>query len=319
LPEPSASAPTIEVRVIAIRYLTETINLFELQPLGRLPLPAWTPGAHIDVHLRGALIRQYSLIGDDAPPDRYCIAVKREANGRGGSRQMHQLRVGQIIEISAPRNNFPLALTDAPNILFAGGIGITPILSMARKLERDGLQWTLHYCCPSRQTMPFRASLESMAHVRLRFDDENPGCFLDMAGELAAAPKNAHLYCCGPAPMMKAFELATAQWPPEQIHVEYFSNTVAPDTNGGFIVELARSGHEFLVPPGKTILAVLKENGLPVRSSCEEGVCGTCETLVVSGIPDHRDIILTDVEKAQNRSMMICCSGSKSDRLVLDL
>ena len=167
--------------------------------------------------------------------------------------------------------------------------------------------------------MPFRASLEAMANVRLRFDDENPGRFLDIASELAATPRNAHLYFCGPAPMMKAFELAAADWPVDQIHVEYFASTIAPDTSGGFIVNLARSGHEFLVPPGKTILAVLKENGVPVRSSCEEGVCGTCETLVVSGTPDHRDLILTDAEKAQNRSMMICCSGSKSDRLVLDL
>jgi ferredoxin-NADP reductase len=308
----------ISTRVVAIRFLTETINIYTLQRLGSGLLPAWQPGAHIDIHLPGGMVRQYSLVEYDLEPGQYQIAVKREVKGRGGSREAHRLQAGQIVEISPPRNNFALTLGLAPSILFAGGIGITPILSMAHRLRREGRPWTLHYCCRSRDDMPFRAVLEAFSEVHLHYDDENPGRFLDLSKIVAAAPRTAELYCCGPGAMMKAFEAATVNWPPDQVHVEYFANTLPPRNGNGFVVKLARSGHEFLIPEGKTILAVLLENGIPAPHSCEEGICGACEMRVISGEPEHHDMVLTDAEKSGNKSLMICCAGSKSDRLVLD-
>ena len=319
-PDTSATSAggLISTRVVAIRFLTEAINIYTVQRLGSEVLPAWQPGAHIDIYLPGGLLRQYSLVEYDMEPGQYQVAVKREAKGRGGSREAHRLQVGQIVEISAPRNKFPLALSSAPSILFAGGIGITPILSMARRLHLEGRPWALHYCCRSRDDMPFRAVLEAFSEAHLHYDDENPGRFLDLSKIVADAPSNAELYCCGPGTMMEAFEAATVNWPPGQVHVEYFANTLPPRIGNGFVVKLARSGHEFLIPEGKTILAVLLENGIPAPHSCEEGVCGACEMRVISGEPEHHDMVLTDAEKNANKSLMICWAGSKSDRLVLD-
>jgi ferredoxin-NADP reductase len=204
-------------------------------------------------------------------------------------------------------------------VLFAGGIGITPIWCMVQRLEELGRSWTLHYACRSRADMAFLSALEAMAGAQFHFDDESGGKFLDVGALVAAAPKDAHLYCCGPTPMLKAFETATANRPREQVHIEYFTPKQEAAKSGGFTVELARSGKEFVIPEGKIILQVLLDAGVDVDYSCELGICGACEQRVISGEPEHRDAILTEEEQASNTKVMICCAGCKSERLVLDL
>jgi len=188
-------------------------------------------------------------------------------------------------------------------LLLAGGIGITPIWCMVQRLHKLGRSWKLYYACRSRADMAFLQTLEAMGPAQFHFDDESAGSFLDVKAIVAEAPKDAHLYCCGPTPMLKAFEAATAE----------------ADKKGGFVVELARSGQEFVIPEGKSILQVLLDAGVDVDYSCELGICGACEQRVISGTPEHRDAILTEEEQASNTKVMICCAGCKSERLVLDL
>jgi ferredoxin-NADP reductase len=310
----------IEVRLTAIRYAARDTNMFELMRADEKPLPPYEPGAHIDLHLPNGLIRQYSLIEAEPDPSRYTIAVKRDPASRGGSRSVHdELRVGRTLQISAPRNNFALIENAAHVILFAGGIGITPIWCMVQRLEKLERSWTLYYACRSRADMAFLHSLETMSSSKFHFDEESAGKFLDVAAIIAAASNDTHLYCCGPTPMLKAFEAATADWPREQIHIEYFTPKVEAAPTGGFVVELARSGKEFVIPEGKTILQVLLDAGVDVDYSCELGICGACEQRVISGVPEHRDSILTEEEQASNTKVMICCAGCKTERLVLDL
>jgi ferredoxin-NADP reductase len=320
--QPAPADGLIEVRLTAIRYAARETNLYEFQRPDGSPLPAYAPGAHIDVHLPNGIIRNYSLLLPDAEPRIYTVGVKRDPASRGGSRHIHEeMRVGTVLKISAPRNNFPL-VEDAKHVmLFAGGIGITPIWCMAQRLEQLGRSWTLYYSARSRDDMAFLRALEAMTSnaVHLHFDDEAGGKVLDIAGAVAAAPKDAHLYCCGPAPMLKAFEEATAGWPREQVHVEYFTPKQAPENKGGFTVALARSGQEFFISEGKTILQVLLDEGIDVDYSCELGICGACEQRVISGVPEHRDAILSEEEQAENKRVMICCAGCKTERLVLDL
>jgi tetrachlorobenzoquinone reductase len=310
----------IEVRLTAIRYAARDTHLFEFTRLDDKPLPAYQPGAHIDLHLPNGLIRQYSLTEAEPDPSSYTVGVKRDPASRGGSRYVHdELLIGKTLKISAPRNNFQL-VENAPHVvLFAGGIGITPIWCMVQRLEKLGRSWTLHYACRSRADMAFLAKLETKAGAKLHFDDESGGKVLDVAAIVAATPKDAHLYCCGPTPMLKAFEAATAGWPSEQVHVEYFAPKQEAAKTGGFVVELARSGKEFVIPEGKSILQVLLDAGIDVDYSCELGICGACEQRVISGEPEHRDAILTEEEQASNTKVMICCAGCKSERLVLDL
>jgi tetrachlorobenzoquinone reductase len=310
----------IDVRVTAIRYAARDTHLYQFSRLDGRPLPAYEPGAHIDLHLPNGLIRQYSLIEAEPDPSSYTVGIKRDPASRGGSRYVHdELRVGKTLEISAPRNNFPLVENANHVLLFAGGIGITPIWCMVQRLERLGRSWRLYYACRSRSDMAFLQALEAMAAAQFHFDDESAGKFLDVKSIVAEAPKDAHLYCCGPTPMLKAFEAATADWPREQIHVEYFTPKQEADKKGGFVVELARSGQEFVIPEGKSILQVLLDAGVDVDYSCELGICGACEQRVISGVPEHRDAILTEEEQASNSKVMICCAGCKSNRLVLDL
>lgn len=316
-----ASDGLIEVRVTAIRYAARDTHLYEFTRLDGKPLPAYEPGAHIDLHLPNGLIRQYSLINAEPNPATYTVGIKRDPASRGGSRYVHDdLRVGKTLKISAPRNNFALVESAKHVVLFAGGIGITPIWCMVQRLEQLGRPWTLYYAARSRSDMAFLQSLEAMAPAQFHFDDEAAGKFLDVTSIIAETPKDAHLYCCGPTPMLKAFEAATTDWPREQIHVEYFTPKQEVDKKaGGFVVELARSGQEFVIPEGKSILQVLLDAGVDVDYSCELGICGACEQRVISGTPEHRDAILTEEEQASNTKVMICCAGCKSDRLVLDL
>jgi tetrachlorobenzoquinone reductase len=309
----------IDVRVTAIRYAAHDTNIYEFAPLDGKPLPPYEPGAHIDLHLPNGLIRQYSLIRPEPDPASYAVTVKRDPASRGGSRCVHdELRVGRTLKISTPRNNFALVENASHVVLLAGGIGITPIWCMVQRLHKLGRSWKLYYACRSRADMAFLQPLEAMGHTHFHFDDENGDKVLDIKPIITEAPRESHLYCCGPTPMLKAFEAATADWPRAQIHVEYFTPKQEADKKGGFVVELARSGQEFVIPEGKSILQVLLDAGVDVDYSCELGICGACEQRVISGTPEHRDAILTEEEQASNTKVMICCAGCKSDRLVLD-
>ncbi|WP_454856437.1 PDR/VanB family oxidoreductase [Rhizobium binxianense] len=314
---------TLELRVHAIGYLAETIRSFELRAPGGGALPAVSAGAHIDVALPDAMSRSYSLTNPCGPSDRYVIAVHRDPGSRGGSSFMCEtLRVGDLIKVSLPRNTFPL-VEDAPaSVLIAGGIGITPILGMLARLEELGRDWQLHYAVRSRAQAAFLEELagyetarSGRVHVHV---DAEQSSLLDIAGIVRTLPDETELYCCGPTPMLDAFKEAVRFRPPEKVHFEHFSGTAEKPT-GEFKVVLARRKTEFTVPAGRTIMEVLMENGIRVAYSCREGVCGTCETRVLEGIPDHKDNILSPREQASNKLIMICCSGAKSDRLVLDI
>jgi ferredoxin-NADP reductase len=313
-------AQTRSLRLTAIRYAAQDVHLFTFDDPDGRPLPAYAPGAHLDVHMPGDRMRQYSLARPYRADQGYLVGVKLDARGRGGSRYMlEQARVGQMFEVGGPRNNFPL-VEDAPHtVLIAGGIGVTPIWCMAQRLEDLGAPFELHYAVRTRADAAFLDELERMApRLKLHVDAEAER-FLDVPAIVRAAAPEAHLYCCGPAPMLEAFEAATAGRPDELKHVEYFSAPELKPLEGGFVVVLAKSGREFVVQAGSTILETLRAAGMNVPASCEQGVCGTCETTVLEGVPDHRDLLLTPAEKASNRTMMICCSGALSDRLVLDL
>jgi ferredoxin-NADP reductase len=312
---------TLKLRIKRATWEAQNIVSYDLRPLEGQELPAFSAGAHIDLTLPNGLIRSYSLINPQAERHRYVIAVQKDRASRGGSRWLHEnVRPGDVLTVNGPRNNFALNEAAAKSVLIAGGIGITPIVCMVERLESLKKDWQLIYCARKRGEAAFVEDLAAFGdRVRFNFDEEPGGSMLDVAGAVRAAPAEAHLYCCGPLPMLQAFEAATTELPRGRVHVEYFSAPEPPAVQGGFKVVLARSGREFVVPPGKTILDTLLDAGLDVAYSCMEGVCGTCETKVLEGTPDHRDLILTEEEQAAGKVMMICCSGSKSERLVLDL
>ena len=308
----------LELRVRSATWEAPDILSYELRALDGRELPAFTAGAHIDLTLPNGLIRSYSLVNDQSERHRYVIGVQKDRASRGGSTWVHEnLRPGGLVTVNGPRNNFPLDESAARSVLIAGGIGITPIVSMVRRLAALQKEWTLFYCARTRAQAAFSDALQG--DVRYNFDGEPGGKLLDMAAVVADWPAGTHFYCCGPLPMLAAFEAATAALPREQVHVEYFTAKEPPAVAGGFNVVLAKSGRQFAVPPGKTILETLLDAGLEVPYSCMEGVCGTCETRVVEGVPDHRDLVLSEAEHAEGKTMMICCSGCKGERLVLDL
>ena len=314
----------VDARLTNIEDVARDTKLYTFQRADGGKLAPYKPGAHIDLHLPNGLVRQFSLVAPNADPDSYVVGVKRDAASRGGSRYIiDEMRVGDQIKISAPRNNFPLVENAEHVVLIAGGIGITPIWCMAQQLIALKRPWTLYYSCRSREDMAFLEALQALdphaAH--LHFDDEAEGKFLNLAAIVAAAPANAHLYCCGPNPMLKAFEAAAAGQPRAQVHVEYFTpkDEAAATHIGGFWVELARSGEEYFIPEGKKVLEVLFDAGVDVDYSCELGICGACETRVISGIPEHHDSVLSEEEQATNEKVMICCCGCKTERLVLDM
>jgi vanillate O-demethylase ferredoxin subunit len=234
---------------------------------------------------------------------------------------MHEtLRVGTTLRVSVPRNNFKLAEDAKHSVLVAGGIGVTPIRCMVDRLRHLGRSWELHYGVRRRAEAAFLDDFQAdPSPLHLHVDEETPGVLLDIPGIVDAAPADAHLYCCGPGPMLAAFETATVGRPETHVHVEYFSSSVPVAAAGGFSVRMAKSGRVIAVSPGETILEALHAAGVDAPFSCGQGVCGACETKVVDGVPDHRDMILSPQEKASNRSMMICCSGSRTPELVLDI
>ena len=315
----------IDVRVKRISYEVDGISSYELVSAAGRDLDPFTAGGHIDIHLPNGMIRSYSLVNDQRERHRYVIAINREPAGRGGSRFLHDnLRVGAIVSVSRPRNNFALCEQVEHSILIAGGIGITPLLSMARRLDALGRSCELFYAARARHAAAFLDEIEVLGSkgflkVHLDFDDERSGRMFDLSVIVDRAPAQAHLYCCGPQPMLEAFEAATKERPAGQVHVEYFQAREAPAIEGGFDVRLARSNRTIAVKAGKTILDALLDAGIAANHACSEGVCGTCETRVLEGIPDHRDQFLSKDEQASNKTMMICCSGARSGTLVLDL
>ncbi len=315
----TAMAP-VPLRIHAIAAGADDVLLFDLRPPAATGVPPFDAGAHIDLRLPRGLTRSYSLLNDPAERHRYVIGVKREPDSRGGSAWLHgEARVGAVIEVDGPRNHFALDESAPHAVFIAGGIGITPLWSMAQRLTRLGRPWTLHYRARHRRGAALLDELARHAdRVHLSFGDEGAPT-PDLAAIVAAAPPGAHFYCCGPAPMLEAFEAACAGLDPSRVHLEYFAAKEAPATEGGFVVHLARSGRTVPVAPGCTILDALQAGGVAVPSSCQQGVCGICETAVLAGVPDHRDLVLSEQERLAGRTMMICCSGSKSAALTLDL
>ena len=308
------------VRVVSVRDVALDTRAYELAPADGRALPGYTAGAHIDVHVPAGMVRQYSLCGSIAVPSRYTIAVKKETGGRGGSMSMHDdVEVDSVLAIGTPRNYFELASDAARSLLIAGGIGITPIYAMAQTIAARGREWTLHYCARSQRHAAFHHELQTLGATRVvTHFSETP--ILDVTGLVERQDDDTHLYCCGPLGLMSAVKDATAQWDASRVHFEWFSAPARDHTgDAAFDVELRRSGLMLAVPPDRTILQVVREAGVDVPSSCEQGVCGTCEVPLLEGEADHRDLLLSSDERAANRSMMICCSRARSKRLVLDL
>lgn len=324
---PGPMSERIEVTVTSVTPEAEGIHSWEFRRPDGGELPPFEAGAHVDLWLANGLVRSYSLCNPQSDRDRYVVAINKDPQSRGGSKFIHdKLKSGEQIAISAPRNNFRL-VEDAAHVVFiAGGIGITPIYCMIQRLEELGRSWELHYSARLRTMCAFRAQLEALerqkpGRVHLNFDHEAGGRMTNVRELIGTVPSDAHLYCCGPVPLLQAFEAATKDlgWRQSQVHVEYFTAKDDAAVEGGFTVVLARSQQSFVIPPGQTILETLMENGVDVPSSCQEGICGTCETKVLEGVPDHRDSVLSPEDQATNQTMMICCSGSKTSKLVLDL
>lgn len=294
-------------------------GVVELQLKARSTLPAWEPGSHVDLLLGPDLVRQYSLCGD--PDDRRYlkVAVLREPDSRGGSEHVHdELKEGQQIQIRGPRNHFPL-VESARYQFIAGGIGITPILCMIREAERAGADWHLLYGGRSRESMAYLPELEQYGD-RVRIQPADTDGLMDLESVLGTPRPDTAVYCCGPEPLLNAVEERCRPWPANALHLERFApKTLAEDVvDSEFEVEFARSGVTATVPVGTSILDVATEHGLFVLRSCSEGVCGTCETVLLEGDPEHRDSVLTD-EDREDGCFMPCVSRARSARLVLDL
>lgn len=309
------------VRLEAMRYGARDIVLYELQALDHDCLAPVAAGAHLDLQLPNGLVRQYSLLSHLCDGRRYVIGVKREANGRGGSQWLHDsARVGDVLQVSAPRNLFALGAGRGPVLLLAGGIGITPIYSMLQSLRAQGRAVHLHYWCRSPEHALFRQDLEACADVSLHYRPGAGERRASLAEALAGLPADAEVYCCGPQAMIDELDALAPTLGPQQVQVERFQASGAPVTAGqAFTVVLARSGNEVSITPGETILHALLEAGADIMYSCEQGICGACEVKVLEGEPVHCDTVRSADEHARRGSMMICCSSSASGRLVLDI
>ena len=316
-----SNSQQIVVRVQAMRFEANGIVSVELVSPHGAELPAFAAGAHIDLHLPNGVVRSYSLWNSPQERHRYVIGVLHDKNSRGGSRYVHeQLRVGATITIGAPRNNFPLDETAAHTVLIAGGIGITPIYGMLNELRRLGKSVELLYCARNRAEAAFVERLLGSEGVQTHFDDE-AGSPPDLRAYLGGKSGSAHFYCCGPTPMLNAFERTCEALGLPNVHIERFApaEPVVAMQGSEYECHLARSQKMVLVPTGKSLLDALLEAGVDVDHSCREGVCGSCETRVVDGVPDHRDGVLTKAERESGKTMMVCVSGCKGRRLVLDL
>ncbi|MFI7034236.1 PDR/VanB family oxidoreductase [Microbispora rosea] len=326
--------PELDVKVVGKVPVAEGVVLLSLARPDGGPLPAWTPGAHLDLLLGPGLVRQYSLCGDPGDSSVFQVAVLRENGGRGGSAYVHdRLAEGDTIGVRGPRNRFGLG--ESSRYLFvAGGIGITPILPMIEEAARRGCDWRLVYGGRTRASMAFADRLARDHPGRVELCPQDETGLLDLDALLGDPRTDTLVYCCGPEPLLAAAQERCASWPKGALRVERFVPTArngagaAEATEEGaaagtaeraFEVELALTGTTLTVPEGRSILEVVEEAGVAVLSSCREGTCGTCETAVLSGVPDHRDDLLTEEEREAGDVMFICVSRARSARLVLEL
>jgi ferredoxin-NADP reductase len=313
--------PEFDLVVVRRATVADGVITLDLRDPAGAALPAWAPGAHIDLLLEPGLTRQFSLCGDAADGGSWRIAVLREPGGRGGSAHVHAaVGEGSRVRVRGPRNHFPLEPADS-YLFIAGGIGITPILPMMAAADAAGRPWMLTYGGRTAASMAFRADLLARypGQVRIRPQDETG--LLDLAAILGGPQPGRLVYCCGPGPLLDAVRGYCAGWSGGTLHLERFSVTPAVRRQSGpaFEVELAQAGLTVTVPSGRSILGVIESAGVPVLSSCTEGTCGTCETVVLAGVPDHRDSVLSPAERAAGDTMMICVSRSATPRLVLDI
>ncbi|GAA4336701.1 PDR/VanB family oxidoreductase [Pigmentiphaga soli] len=325
------STELLNLYVHAKRVEADGVVSLDLRAPGGAGLPPFTAGAHIDIHVPQPdpggrpLIRQYSLCNDPAERHRYVIGVGRAPQSAGGSLYLHDvLPEGATVQVGAPRNLFALDETAGRTVLIAGGIGITPLLAMARRLSALGRDWTLYYCVREPRRAAFLAEALALPGRVVPIFDGVPGVApIDLKAIAAAAGPDTHLYCCGPTSLMRAFEQALAARRPQTVHVEWFSppepGARPQAADGAFEVRLARSGRTFTIPPGKTILDVLLDAGVDAPYGCCGGVCGACEVGVVEGSPVHLDSIFMGQEAEVSDRMMICVSRCKGDSITLDL
>ncbi|MEU3524274.1 PDR/VanB family oxidoreductase [Streptomyces sp. NPDC038707] len=301
------------LRLLLTGHETVAEGVVRLRLEGR-GLPRWEPGAHVDLVLPSGLVRQYSLCGDPGDASAYVLAARLVADGRGGSREVHErLTVGMELEVRGPRNRFPLVTAPA-YVFIAGGIGITPVLPMLRALP-DGAEWRLLYGGRSRASMPFLDEVARLAGDRLTVVAEDEDGRPDLAALFADTAEGTAVYCCGPEGLMTAVGQALPEG--ATLHLERFAPRTAPGGDTGFEVELRRSGRTVTVPAGSSVLAAVRRELPDTAYSCEQGFCGTCQQRVLEGEVEHRDELLTDAER--HDSMLICVSRARGDRLVLDM
>ncbi len=311
--------PSYEVVVESMEHEAEgVLSLYLVSGGGALP--SWAPGAHVDLLMGEGLERQYSLCGDPAEGSRWRLAVLREPESRGGSAHVHEkIKAGDRVEVRGPRNNFALEPADS-YIFIAGGIGITPILPMVRQVSDSGADWVLVYGGRRQASMAFVEELAAYGDRVILWPEEHHG-LIDLPRFLGTPRDGCKVYCCGPEPLIEAVTNRCEAWPDGALHVERFRPPEGgPDPSGdGFEVYLDYSELTITVPSGKTILQAVEEAGVEALFSCREGTCGTCETRVLEGVPDHRDYVLSREDQESGEMMMICCSRSRTPRLVLDL
>lgn len=314
----------LPLRIEAIHPVALGVRSFTLRHRDGSALPPFEAGAHIELLLPNGLTRSYSLLNAPGETNSYQVAVHQSPTSNGGSRYMHEsLTEGLVLQATEPRNHFPLNEQAARTCLIAGGIGVTPLMAMARRLSALGRPWELHVCARTPEHAAFVTELQALAdesgnRLLCHFDHVPGGKSLDIAALVGASAPDTHFYCCGPNGMLEAFEAATAGCR-DRAHVEYFTPKAEAALDGGFEVKLAQSGLVLQVPAGRSILDVVTEAGINVLTSCREGICGSCETRIIEGQADHRDSVLSPEEQEENTTMMICCSGARSPRLVLDL
>ncbi len=314
------SLTDITVTVIAITDATHHIKSISLAHIDGAPLPTYTPGAHIDIVIGEGEIRSYSLM----PPiteNSYTLGILLEENSAGGSVFMHGLKIGDTLEITPPKNDFPLAKKAVHSLLFAGGIGITPIFSMAEALLKKDVDFSLHYAGRTEKGLAFINALQNSIGDKLQLHFDDCDTALDIAAVLKTTAPDTHIYVCGPKGMIEAVQrLADAAgFPKDQVHFELFNSPATQTGDSAFEIEIASSGKTYTVPSDKTIIEILEDAGEDPIYDCARGDCGICQTGVLSGDIDHRDVVLSDAEKAAGDMMQICVSRAKSGKLVLDL
>lgn len=318
--EPHVGGPTLNLTVVSRKALTRDVVEVEFARADGGDLPAWEPGAHIDLLLEAGLIRQYSLCGDLDDHQRWRIAVLLEPTGRGGSKRVHALVPGDTVTVAGPRNHF--ALEPSPGYLFiAGGIGITPLLPMIQEAERGGAEWRLVYGGRTRTSMAYGPELQHNGADRVTLAPQDELGLIDLPALLGAPQADVLVYACGPTPLLDAVSGFEPAWPHGAIHMERFTPKALeqPVRTENFTVVLERSGIIVEVPPDRSILDQVLAAGVDVEWSCNEGICGSCEVHVLAGRPDHRDSVLSDDQQEAGRTMMICVSRCLTAELRLDV